>query len=467
MSARRPSLARRLTLKVIFLQVATLMAFAMCMPLLQIVKDRGALYDPDPKVSGSIGSALQRVGRAIVLVPNEQFNALADEAPDLWFVATNAYGEQLNYGIVPSNMADIVQSAALFDVAKFAGGETPALLAVERLSMGEVRIVFGNGPLVGPLRALARSVVDNGAPLMAVLVLLATMTGLLIPRVIGSSLAGMHRAVRRAKMIDIDRRGTRLPTADVPAEIAALVDAVNEALKRIDDGYERQQRFLADAAHELRTPIAILQNRIELLTSGDLHLHQYSGRLLLDVQRVANLAEQLLDLQRIDFSDTLFGNVDLVAVARKVVGDLAPLAIGAGYAPQLTFESRVAIVFGDSSAIERALINIFQNAIAHGGNKGTILVHVEAEAILVSDEGSGIPMEHREQIFEPFHRLRPKERGAGLGLSLVREIMVRHDGAIAVGESEFGGACFALRFPPAAIGQPKDPVTPTVRHVAA
>lgn len=466
MSARHPSLAHRLTLKVILLQVVTLMTFAMFVPLLQIAKGQNSPDDPDPKISGTIASALQGAGRRLEVVPNEQFKALVAEAPELWFVAINALGERLDHGVVPEDIASIAQSAALLDSAKFASDDGHvALLAVETVTTGEVQIIFGNGPLVGPWRALARSVVDIGAAVMVVLILLASATGLLIPRLIQSSLSGMHRAVRRAKMIDIGRRGTRLPTADVPAEIAALVDAVNEALKRIDDGYERQQRFLADAAHELRTPIAILQNRIELLIRGELYLPDSGERLLLDVQRVANLAEQLLDLQRIDHGDTPFSSVDLVAVARKVVADLAPLAIEAGYAPQLTSERRSATVLGDSSAIERALINIVQNAVAHGGNRGTILVHVDGDAILVTDDGSGIPTEHRERVFEPFHRLRPKDCGAGLGLGLVREIMDRHNGSVVVGESKSGGACFALRFPAAVTHLPKVPAVPVAPAV--
>jgi signal transduction histidine kinase len=441
------SLASQLTIKLILLQVLTLLVFAMCMPVLQIAKGYVSFDAPDPKVSDDIASAMRDTAGGLTLVPSDLFTALTLEAPDLWFVAVNSTGAQLTYGSVPTEMDDIAAIVTRFDAANFADldeGSSGALLALEQTAGGEVRIVFGNGPSIGPLRSLARSTIDNIGPLVVIVVVLATATSLLIPRLISSSLAGMRRAVRRAKTIDIDRRGTRLPTTDVPLEIVALVDAINDALERIDDGYERQQRFLADAAHELRTPIAILHNRIELIAAGQISLA--GNRLLLDVQRIANLAEQLLDLQRIDSGDKPNGEVDLVALARHVIADLAPMAIEAGYEAQVTSDLRSTQVIGDRCAIERALINLVQNAIAHAGNHGTIEVHVTAGSIAVSDDGLGIAATHRQSIFEPFHRISPKDRGAGLGLSLVREIMTRHNGSVLVGESRSGGACFTLQF---------------------
>lgn len=443
MNATRTSLAHRLTIRLVLLQLVTLLAFALCVPLLQVLSGQTDLHGPDPKIGDDIATALQRSDDRVALVAGAPFQALLAEAPDLWFVAVDAQGNRFDFGAVPPTIADAVQSFALLQSASFGGA---ALLVTEQAAWGEVRLVFGNGPVVGPWRALARSAVEKLIPLAVILLVLAGVTILAVPRLIGTALAGMHRAVHRARMIDIDRRGTRLPNDDVPAEIGALVDAVNEALKRIDDGYERQQRFLADAAHELRTPIAILQNRMELLARGDLDFTQCADRLRLDVQRVANLAEQLLDLQRIDHDEASFGRVNLVAIARDVVSDLAPLAIEAGYDPQLTIEGHPTPVLGDRPAIERALINLVQNAVSHGGNRGAIRVHVETGSILVFDDGWGIEVAQRELIFEPFHRLHPRDRGAGLGLSLVREIMARHHGSVEVRESPSGGACFVLHF---------------------
>lgn len=448
MTSQRKSLARRLTVKLILLQLMTLLAFAMCIPLLQVVKGHVSFNAPDPKISDDIASGLHVTDDGLALVSNDLFNALTADAPALWFVAVHASGAQLTYGQVPANIAGIANVLTMFDAADFSDlvDGSDALMALEQNATGQIRLIFGNGPSIGLLRSLARLTVENMGPLAIVLCVLATATSLLIPRLISSSLAGLRQAVRRAKMIDIDCRGTRLPTSDVPLEIAGLVDAINDALERIDQGYERQQRFLADAAHELRTPIAILHNRIELIAAGEISMADRGNRLLLDVQRIANLAEQLLDLQRIDSGDKPTGEVDLVALARQVIADLAPMAIAAGYDAQVTSDLRSTPVIGDRCAIERALINLVQNAIAHAGNRGTIVVHVTAGSIAVSDDGRGIAATHRQTIFEPFHRISPKDRGAGLGLSLVREIMIRHNGSVLVSESRSGGACLTLQF---------------------
>ena len=104
-------------------------------------------------------------------------------------------------------------------------------------------------------------------------------------------------------------------------------------------------------------------------------------------------------------------------------------------------------VLGDQAALERAVINLVQNAIAHGGRKGTITIHVEPSgAISVCDEGPGIAAEHHERIFEPFHRLQAHNRGVGLGLNIVREIVQRHKGRIAVSSGPGKGACFRMTF---------------------
>jgi signal transduction histidine kinase len=234
-----------------------------------------------------------------------------------------------------------------------------------------------------------------------------------------------------------------LPVDKVPTEVAPLVRAINDALARLDQGYERHKRFLADAAHELRTPIAILNTRLESLPDGPEKL-----RLLEDVARLAMLAEQLLDLQRLGQGPTAFSRVDLVAVGRSVVADLAPLAIAAGYDISFEAEADYVMVMGDEASLGRAVTNLVQNAIQHGGRHGVITIGVHADgAIEVEDQGLGIPADQREKIFEPFHRMQPASRGAGLGLNLVREIVRLHNGHVAVLDGIGGGARVRIRLP--------------------
>jgi signal transduction histidine kinase len=265
------------------------------------------------------------------------------------------------------------------------------------------------------------------------------------PMVVRRTLAGLGRAAAQAEKIDIDGRGARLPLEAVPSEIVPLVSAVNDALRRLDEGYERHQRFLVDAAHELRTPIAILQTRLESLSLG-----ADKGRVLEDVARLSTLADQLLDLQRVNRQIDRFSRVDIVAIGKKVTADLAPLAIAADYA--ISFESGLEHVYvrGDEGSLERALSNLVQNAIQHGGRKGGITVRVDQPAtISVSDDGPGIPSSERQRIFEPFYRLHGRDRGAGLGLNLVQEIVRLHDGTVAISERPGGGTRVSMTFMPA------------------
>ncbi len=254
---------------------------------------------------------------------------------------------------------------------------------------------------------------------------------------------GLKSAAEQAKRIDINARGTRLPTVDVPEEVRALVDAVNEGLERLDKSFEQRERFLADAAHELRTPITILQTRLE--TSEPF---PKQARLLMDVARLSSLADQLLDLQRLDLGVSAFAPVDLVALAASVVADMAPMAIKAGYEISLNAPDNPVTITGDEPSLTRALANVVQNAIIHGSQRGNIEVTVGTNGdISVVDDGPGVAPEERDKIFEPFYRLKPQATGAGLGLNLVASIVQHHNGKVAVTASPSGGACFVMSFP--------------------
>ena len=171
-----------------------------------------------------------------------------------------------------------------------------------------------------------------------------------------------------------------------------------------------------------------MQTRIDGMPEG----HERS-RLLGDAARLAETAEQLLDFERNDQAADLQEPVDLVEIVRMVVADLAPLAISAGY--EISFQSEVAELGRSSSrsALPRAISNLVRNAIDHGGNAGMITVAISAGGqITVGDEGPGIPAGHQELVFEPFYRITPKSKGAGLGLSLVKQVVTNHHGHVVI-----------------------------------
>jgi signal transduction histidine kinase len=205
---------------------------------------------------------------------------------------------------------------------------------------------------------------------------------------------------------------------------------VNDALRRLDEGYEQQRRFIASAAHELRTPIAVLRAKID--AADDPAMRRFS----VDVLRLATLAEQLLDLQRLD-TDRSDEDLDLATLVRRVVGDVAPLLIASDCTIEVLIDDNRRCR-GDAGALERVVTNLVQNAVEHGGRHVT--VRVGGAAFEVADDGPGIPPEERERVFEPFHRLRPRPTGSGLGLNLVRQAVERQGGRVSILEAASGGA---------------------------
>ena len=311
-------------------------------------------------------------------------------------------------------------------------------------SAGNVQVITATqGRLTGAKALFMTSLAFLGIALPGLL-LMGTATFIATPMIVQRAFRGLDTAADEARRIDIHQRGARLPVERIPLEVVPLVTAINDALARLDQGYVRHKRFVADAAHELRTPIAILNTRLESLSPGP-----DKTRLLEDAARLATLAEQLLDIQRLDRCGHPFTRLNLVAVAQSVAADLAPLAIAAGYELALDAPATPIETIGDAAALERALTNLVQNAIQHGPRRGTIGIRVSGPAsIEVTDEGAGIPADQREQIFEPFYRLTPLDRGAGLGLNMVREIVLLHGGHISVADGAIGGACFRMSLPP-------------------
>ena len=260
-----------------------------------------------------------------------------------------------------------------------------------------------------------------------------------IPIVIRS----LRPTARAAAELDPADMSKRLPERGVVKELLPLVRAFNSALARLAEGFEQRRRFIADVAHELRTPLAVLNMHVEVLPEGS-----QKADLQRLVFRLGQMVGQMLDAERLALSGRRHDQIDLVDIARLAVAESAPLAVANGYEIAFSAAADKVPVSGDVHSISRALTNLIGNALAHGGGSGTIEVRVSAEgAIEVSDEGPGIPLEARERIFEPFRRERWDKDGCGLGLHLVREIMHAHGGKAGVVGSG-PGAVFRLQFPP-------------------
>jgi signal transduction histidine kinase len=359
-----------------------------------------------------------------------RLTAIKRENEGLWYAVATTDGSSLvSYGTIPAPYVEIARNVHVFAEADIRGStDTREIASVENVStpIGEIRIMFGgNSRKDWPFLAILIGTYPIYVPLLALAVPAIFFA---VPRIVRRALVGLNDVVRKATEIEPRRQGARLPIGGVPKEVLPLVVAFNGVLERLEHEFQKRQRFLIDAAHELRTPIAIMQTRIEGTLEGE-----ERERLLKDIARLAQAAEQLLDFERNDQTTDLYEMVDLVELARTVVADLAPIAIAAGY--EIAFQSEVERVLreGSFSALERAINNLVRNAIEHGGNAGLISVSVSGGGeITVEDQGPGIPLDQQQLIFEPFYRVAPRSTGAGLGLSLVRQIVTNHGGRVAV-----------------------------------
>jgi signal transduction histidine kinase len=398
------------------------------------------VLSPNISLKHELGGALvDAVGRdshgRLLLLETPHLKAFKAENEGLWFVIAAGDPSTVSYGPVPAAYTGLASYIYLVKDADIRGahgvGEAASIDDIETVA-GNVRVMYGGRTdRSSAFLTLLAATYPIYVPLLAIAVPAIFLT---VPRIVSRALAGLKDVVKKAPEIDPRRAGGRLPTTDVPSEVIPLIVAFNSILDRLEKQFQVRQRFLIDAAHELRTPIAIMQTRIEGMSDD-----REQRRLMADVARLGETAEQLLDFERNDQATDVHEPVDLVEIARSVVADLAPMAIAGGY--EISFESDVDQVErqGCRPALQRAISNLVRNAIDHGGNKGAISVMVSWQGeIAVSDEGPGIPEDQREQVFEPFYRLTPRSTGAGLGLSLVKQIVANHHGQVTIDSAPSG-----------------------------
>ena len=289
------------------------------------------------------------------------------------------------------------------------------------------------------VRGVLAELVSKGLALLAVIGAMAVLIGVWTVR---QGLRPVRGASAAAAAIGPGRPGARLPESDLPAEIAPLVSAVNQALARLESALAARRRFVGDAAHSLRTPLAVLMARIDSLQDSTeaQHLRQ-------DVDRMARLVGQMLQMARIDGAPLdIIERVDLHAVAMEAISALAPLAV----ARQLDLELTGAPggpIRGNRAALVIALQNLIENALGHAPPGSTAQVELTpSNTLRVLDRGPGVPEAEQAAIFERFRRGRREARasGAGLGLAIVAEIAAAHGGSAHVSTREGGGAVFEL-----------------------
>jgi signal transduction histidine kinase len=262
----------------------------------------------------------------------------------------------------------------------------------------------------------------------------------------------------RAEMAEIRASdlSRRVPEPASRDEVAALARTTNETLAALEESVERQRRFVADASHELRSPIASLRTHLEVAAAHPALLEV--DDLLADVVRLQHLAADLLLLARLDAEGAPpdgprgRGPVDLGALVREELGqrartDRLPVRAELGAEP--------AEVPGNRGQLARVLGNLVDNAQRHARSAVSVGLRRDGAWVVlaVADDGPGVPGAERERIFERFVRLddaRSRDAGgAGLGLAIARDVARRHGGTLSVRDAPGGGALFELRLPAA------------------
>jgi two-component system sensor histidine kinase MprB len=235
-------------------------------------------------------------------------------------------------------------------------------------------------------------------------------------------------------------------------EIARLANAFNQMLTALAASRDRQRQLVADAGHELRTPLTSLRTNLDLLSQADSTgglPHQAKMELLGDVraqiEEMTTLIGDLVELSRDEPLTHVVEEVDLADVVDRAVGRVRRRA------PGVTFDVDVGpwYVVGEQAGIERAVTNLLDNAAKWSPPEGTVTVRLGNGTLVVDDEGSGIDDEDLPHVFDRFYRSQESRSmpGSGLGLSIVRQVAVRHSGTIEAGRSPSGGARFTLSLP--------------------
>ena len=284
---------------------------------------------------------------------------------------------------------------------------------------------------------------------LSALVILTVLAGILW-FALGAALSPVSGIIRRADSISGRGLHLRVPVPDSADEISALATTINSMLERIESSVRQQDAFVADAAHELRTPLATLRARVEVeLRRADDIDQALLQSLLTEVVRMAELVDQLLLLSRSDAASSAdFEPVD--------IDDLVVRAASTFRHPTIELEVHQATpvqIRGRLTLLEQVLPNVLANAARYARTRIDVRVTtVDGTAcITVDDDGPGIPAGDRARVFERFIRLdESRERstgGYGLGLAIVAQIVGMHGGRVVAEESPLGGARIRIEFP--------------------
>ena len=275
------------------------------------------------------------------------------------------------------------------------------------------------------------------------------------------ALTPLQKLTSEVSQIQAQNLSTQLPVPNSKDEIAQLTSSFNEMLTRLDNAFSTQKQFSANAAHELRTPLAVLQTNLEVFEKKQkpemIEYRQLFTMIKEQTARLSQLVGTLLDMTNLK-SVPRTDQVSLEELVDEVFCDLDPIAEKAGISIHFNDSSNQDLhtdVTGSYVLLYRAVYNLVENAIKYNRPHGSVSVSVKQEngqaMVLVTDTGIGISPENQKKIFDPFFRVEKSRSramgGAGLGLALVDSIAKEHRGTVKVLESSSAGSTIVLMLP--------------------
>ena len=281
------------------------------------------------------------------------------------------------------------------------------------------------------------------------------LSGILAYFVSGHALKPLRSFASQTEKVQLNNLADIRINENVLPEFRQLSHSLNQMLERLNNAFSAQKQFTGNAAHELRTPLALMQAQLELFCAEHPDMPPETADFLSLLQehteRLSQMTKTLLEmsnLQQVERNES----IQLAPMVEEIFTDLTPLAEKSGITLELAGDG---VMTGSDALIYRMIFNLTENAIKYNRPDGSVQVCITQEPekllILVSDTGRGIPEEYQQSIFQPFFRVdKSRSRtfgGAGLGLALVWEIAALHGGSVRVAESSDSGTTIAAELP--------------------
>lgn len=327
------------------------------------------------------------------------------------------------------------------------------LAATNAINQGALSIVLD-------VDAIERSILFDALGILFFVIIAGSCAAYLLA---GHYTKPVQQLSARMKEIGPDTLSDSIEIEGGGEEIQELVKSFNQMTEQLDEAFAMQRRFSASAAHELRTPIAVLRTKLDVFKKKKREQREYDelvDTMEIYIDRLSSIITDLLEFaETSELGET--EDVSLDSVIKTVVDDLESVAqnnmvsVQIDIQPMAQSETQAFIVKGNTNLLYRALYNLVENAIRYNNEEGSVNITLETRGqegvIIIADTGVGIAPEQRELVFEPFYRVNKSRSrefgGAGIGLSLVKTILKRHGASITVSENNPQGSVFTIRIP--------------------